>query len=161
MVAPMKDITPPSRAKRALAVLDQPAVPADVGAPNSISKKVRAAIDVMVTGDVKTIKEAAEKVGLARESLSRVRRTSPSTWRQDRSARQRQRHRPRQGIQLHSRPRRDPAGHQPGRLGQYRNEGWLHHRLVGGWRAPHADHFAESDQSIGHRTKATVPSPSP
>ena len=35
-------------------------------------KKVRAAIDAMVSGDCKKIKDAAEKVGLARESLSRA-----------------------------------------------------------------------------------------
>jgi hypothetical protein len=64
----MENITP---AKRALAVLDEPA-PTDIGPPRRISKRVRAAIDAMVTGDVKTIKEAAEKVGLARESLSRA-----------------------------------------------------------------------------------------
>ena len=59
-------------AKRALEALEAPApiVPAD--APKRISKKVRAAIDLMVNGDVKTQKEAAEKVGLARESLSRA-----------------------------------------------------------------------------------------
>jgi DNA-binding phage protein len=33
---------------------------------------VRAAIDAMVSGDCKKISEAAEKVGLARESLSRA-----------------------------------------------------------------------------------------
>jgi hypothetical protein len=37
-----------------------------------ISKRVNAAIDLLVSGDVKTIKEAAEKVGMARESLSRA-----------------------------------------------------------------------------------------
>jgi hypothetical protein len=68
----MENITPPMPAKRALAALDQPApiVPAD--APKRISKKVRAAIDLMVTGECKKIIEAAEKVGLARESLSRA-----------------------------------------------------------------------------------------
>ena len=70
--ADMENITPPGTpAKRALAVLDQPA-PAVSGPPKRISKKVRAAIDAMVTGECKTIKEAAEKVGLARESLSRA-----------------------------------------------------------------------------------------
>jgi hypothetical protein len=58
-------------AKRALAVLDQPA-PADIGPPKRISKKVRAAIDAMVSGDCKRICDAAAKVGLARESLSRA-----------------------------------------------------------------------------------------
>jgi hypothetical protein len=67
----MEDITPPMPAKRALAALDQSA-PADIGPPKRISKKVRAAIDAMVSGDCKKISEAAAKVGLARESLSRA-----------------------------------------------------------------------------------------
>jgi hypothetical protein len=37
-----------------------------------ITKKVRAAIELMVSGDCKQIKDAAAKVGLARESLSRA-----------------------------------------------------------------------------------------
>jgi hypothetical protein len=73
MVANMENITPPGTpAKRALAVLDNPPAVADIGPPKRISKKVRAAIDAMVSGDCKQIKEAAEKVGLARESLSRA-----------------------------------------------------------------------------------------
>jgi len=67
----MENITPPMPSKRALAALDQPA-PADVGPPKRISKKVRAAIDAMVSGDCKKICDAAAKVGLARESLSRA-----------------------------------------------------------------------------------------
>jgi hypothetical protein len=67
----MENVTPPMPAKRALAALDQPA-PADIGPPKRISKKVRAAIDAMVTGDCKKICDAAAKVGLARESLSRA-----------------------------------------------------------------------------------------
>ena len=67
----MENITPPMPAKRALAALDQPA-PAGAGPPKRISKKVRAAIDAMVSGDCKKISEAAAKVGLARESLSRA-----------------------------------------------------------------------------------------
>jgi hypothetical protein len=39
--------------------------------PRRISKKVRAAIDAMVTGDVKTIADAARGAGLSREHLSR------------------------------------------------------------------------------------------
>jgi hypothetical protein len=72
-VPPMKDITPTKPAKRALAALDQtePAVDARVR-QRRISKRVNAAIDLLVAGDVKTIKEAAEKAGLARESLSRA-----------------------------------------------------------------------------------------
>jgi len=67
----MENITPPMPAKRALAALDQPA-PADIGPPKRISKKVRAAIDAMVSGECKKICDAAAKVGLARESLSRA-----------------------------------------------------------------------------------------
>ena len=67
----MENVTPPMPAKRALAVLDTP-VPAVPVPPRRISKKVRAAIDAMVNGEVKKICEAAEKVGLARESLSRA-----------------------------------------------------------------------------------------
>jgi hypothetical protein len=70
----MENITPPGTpARRALAVLDDPAPAAAVpGPPKRISKKVRSAIDALVSGDCKQIKEAAEKVGLARESLSRA-----------------------------------------------------------------------------------------
>jgi hypothetical protein len=71
--ATMKEITPAMPAKRALAVLDQPAATAATGVvPKRISKKVRAAIDAMVTGECKKIVDAAAKVGLARESLSRA-----------------------------------------------------------------------------------------
>jgi hypothetical protein len=56
---------------RALAALDPPA-PADIGPPKQISKKVRAAIDAMVSGECKRICDAAANVGLARESLSRA-----------------------------------------------------------------------------------------
>ena len=66
----MKDITP---AKRALAAIDNPPPATDAaGAPRRISKRVKAAIDLMVSGECKKITEAAEKVGLARESLSRA-----------------------------------------------------------------------------------------
>ena len=57
MVLIMENITPPMPSKRALAALDKPA-PADVGPPKRISKKVRAAIDAMVSGDCKKICEA-------------------------------------------------------------------------------------------------------
>src|ERR1039458_6518497 len=67
----MENITPPMPARRALAVLDTPP-PAVPIPPKRISKKVRRAIDLMVTGDCKQIKETAAKVGLARESLSRA-----------------------------------------------------------------------------------------
>src|ERR1700694_1926531 len=60
-------------AKRALAVLDNPPqAPATDLAPKRISKKVRTAIGYMVNGECKKITEAARKVGLARESLSRA-----------------------------------------------------------------------------------------
>ena len=64
----MENITP---APRALAALDKP--PADTAAAPArrISKKV-IAIDKMVSGECKKINEAAEAVGLARESLSRA-----------------------------------------------------------------------------------------
>jgi hypothetical protein len=68
MLHPMEN--PP--AKRALAALENPA---PVGPPipaKRISKKVRAAIDVMVSGEVKTVTDAAAKAGLARASLSRA-----------------------------------------------------------------------------------------
>ena len=69
----MENVTPPGTpAKRALAVLDQPAPIVPPDAPKRISKKVRAAIDAMVSGDCKRICDAAAKVGLARESLSRA-----------------------------------------------------------------------------------------
>ena len=58
-------------AKRALEAAEKPAPAAPV-APRRISAKVRAAIGYMVNGDCKKICEAAEKAGLARESLSRA-----------------------------------------------------------------------------------------
>ena len=72
----MENITPPGTpAKRTLAVLDNPP-PSPSGTetapPKRISRKVQAAIDAMVSGDCKNITAAAEKVGLARESLSRA-----------------------------------------------------------------------------------------
>jgi hypothetical protein len=65
----MENITP---ARRALRALDKPAPPAGDGPPKRISKKVRTGIDALVSGDCKTIAEAATKAGLARESLSRA-----------------------------------------------------------------------------------------
>jgi hypothetical protein len=67
----MENITPPMPAKRALASLDQPA-PVAPGPPKRISKKVRHAIDLMVRGECRKICDAAAKVGLARENLSRA-----------------------------------------------------------------------------------------
>lgn len=58
-------------AKRALDAADKPA-PAEPVAPRRISAKVRAVIGFMVNGDCKKVCEAAEKAGLARESLSRA-----------------------------------------------------------------------------------------
>lgn len=70
MVSIMENITP---AKRALAVLDDDPLPADAGRPaKHISKKITTAIDLMVSGKCKKIVDAAEKAGLARESLSRA-----------------------------------------------------------------------------------------
>jgi hypothetical protein len=69
----MEKVTPPGTpAKRALAVLDNPTPDVPAGSPKRISKKLRAAIDAMVNGDCKSIREAGEKVGLVRESLSRA-----------------------------------------------------------------------------------------
>jgi hypothetical protein len=68
----MENTSPGTPAKRALATLDDPASPADAVAPGRITRKVRTAIDAMVAGDSKNITAAAEKVGLARESLSRA-----------------------------------------------------------------------------------------
>ena len=68
MVPTMMDKPP---APRALEAADKPA-PAVPVAPRRISAKVRAAIGFMVNGDCKKICEAAEKAGLARESLSRA-----------------------------------------------------------------------------------------
>jgi hypothetical protein len=70
----MENISPPGTpAKRALAAAASPPAPdLEPVAPGRISRKVRAAIDAMVSGDCKNITAAAEKVGLARESLSRA-----------------------------------------------------------------------------------------
>jgi hypothetical protein len=69
----MKNATPDKMpAKRALAALDAPPPIVPPDAPKRISKKVRTAIDLMVNGECKKICDAAEKVGLARESLSRA-----------------------------------------------------------------------------------------
>jgi hypothetical protein len=72
-VAGMENITPRGTpARRALAALDNPPPDVPAGPHKRISAKVRRAIDAMVSGDCKKISEAAEKVGLARESLSRA-----------------------------------------------------------------------------------------
>ena len=67
----MENVTP-APAKRALAALDNPPTAADAIPTRRISKKVRVAIEAMVTGESKTIADAATKAGLARESLSRA-----------------------------------------------------------------------------------------
>jgi hypothetical protein len=69
MVLIMENIAP---AKRALKAVDTPPTGEPVESPRKISKKVITAIDAMVTGETKTIAEAAAKAGLARESLSRA-----------------------------------------------------------------------------------------
>jgi len=66
-VANMENIAP---AKRALAVLDTPK-PAEPLPARRISAKVRRGIEAMVTGDSKTIQDAAEKAGLSREHFTR------------------------------------------------------------------------------------------
>jgi hypothetical protein len=71
MVLIMEKITG-TPAKRALKVLDQPAPAEPVNKALRITKKVRAAVDLMVSGESKKICDAAAKVGLARESLSRA-----------------------------------------------------------------------------------------
>jgi hypothetical protein len=57
-------------AKRALAVLDTPKAAEPLPA-RRISAKVRRGIEAMVTGDSKTIQDAAEKAGLSREHFTR------------------------------------------------------------------------------------------
>jgi hypothetical protein len=69
MVATMENAVP---AKRALAVLDTPPAAEAATGSKRVSKKVTAAIDKMVSGECKKITEAADAVGMARESLSRA-----------------------------------------------------------------------------------------
>jgi transposase-like protein len=72
----MENVATP--AKRALAVLDNPPqAPATDLPPRRISKKVRSAIDAMVSGECRKINEAAAKAGLARETLSRALSQAP------------------------------------------------------------------------------------
>jgi hypothetical protein len=69
----MENITPPGTpARRALAALDNPPPDVSAGPHKRISARVRRAIDAMVSGKCKRICDAAEHVGLARESLSRA-----------------------------------------------------------------------------------------
>src|SRR5258705_1236513 len=65
----MENITP---APRALAALDNPTAENIAPPKKRVSKKIIAAIDKMVSGECRKIAEAAEAVGLARESLSRA-----------------------------------------------------------------------------------------
>jgi hypothetical protein len=68
----MKNIPPDKMpAKRALDVLDTPLPTGPVPALR-ITNKVRRAIDLMVSGECKTLTQAAAKVGLARESIGRA-----------------------------------------------------------------------------------------
>jgi hypothetical protein len=59
-------------AKRALAALDTPPATEVATGSKRVSKKVAAAIDKMVSGECKKIAEAAQAVGMARESLNRA-----------------------------------------------------------------------------------------
>jgi hypothetical protein len=59
-------------APRALAAVQAGPPAAPIDKQLRITAKVRRAIDLMATGDCKKICEAAEKVGLARESLGRA-----------------------------------------------------------------------------------------
>jgi hypothetical protein len=68
----MENITPPMPARRALAVLDTPPPTEPVPVPRRITDKVRRAVHLLVSGECKQITEAAQKVGLARESLGRA-----------------------------------------------------------------------------------------
>jgi hypothetical protein len=69
----MENTTPPGTpARRALAVLDTPKPTEPVPVPRRIGDKVRRAIHLLVSGECKKITEAAEKVGMARESLGRA-----------------------------------------------------------------------------------------
>jgi hypothetical protein len=71
----MKNVTPPGTpapAKRALAVLDEPPPTEPINKALRITEKVRRAIGLMVSGECKQINQAAERVGLARESLGRA-----------------------------------------------------------------------------------------
>ena len=66
----MENITP---APRALAALDKPPAETAAAPPaRRISKKIIAAIDKMVSGECRKISDAAEAVGVARETLSRA-----------------------------------------------------------------------------------------
>jgi hypothetical protein len=59
-------------APRALAAIKDPPAPETINKALRITAKVRRAVELMATGECKLIKDAAEKVGLARESLGRA-----------------------------------------------------------------------------------------
>jgi hypothetical protein len=70
--ASMSSTPSQSPSPRALAALDAPPLdPSTAPAKRRIAKKVQIGIEALLSGDCKTIKEAAERAGLARESLSR------------------------------------------------------------------------------------------
>jgi len=58
-------------ARRDLAVLNTPPAPAEPIVQRRISKKVRSGIEALVSGQCKTINDAAEKSGLSREHFTR------------------------------------------------------------------------------------------
>jgi hypothetical protein len=64
----MKDTPSAPANKRALAAVDTPPTGTPVESPRRISKKVITAIDALVAGECKTIKDAAEKDLPARAS---------------------------------------------------------------------------------------------
>ena len=69
----MDNTKPPGTpAKRALAVLDTPPPAEPVNKALRITEKVRRAVHLLVSGECKQITEAAQKVGLARESLGKA-----------------------------------------------------------------------------------------
>jgi hypothetical protein len=59
-------------APRALAAIKNPPAPETINKALRITAKVRRAVELMASGKCKTIVEAAEQVGLARESLGRA-----------------------------------------------------------------------------------------
>jgi hypothetical protein len=59
-------------APRALAAVNNPPAPESIDKALRITAKVRRAVELFARGEVKQIKEAAERVGLAPESLSRA-----------------------------------------------------------------------------------------
>ena len=66
----MTEFKPPAR--RAMAVLDTPEPDSAPVPKRRVSRKIIDAMNAMVAGDCKNITEAADKVGMERESLSRA-----------------------------------------------------------------------------------------